>query len=65
MCSRSVLIHCLGRLAAAVAVLTAELPCRDGVFAKHTLECAKAAHHFDRVMSHGSSVVAHPGLTPN
>ena len=65
MCSHSVLIHCLGRLAAAVAVLTAELPCRDGVFAKYTLERAKTAHHFDRVMSHSSSVVAHPGLTPN
>ena len=46
------LIHCLGRLGAAAAVLAAELPCGDGVFAQKALERAKAVHHFDGVMSH-------------
>jgi hypothetical protein len=52
MCSCSVLIHCPSRLGAAAAVLTAELPCRDGVFTKGAFERAKAVHHFDGVMSH-------------
>lgn len=52
MCSRSVLVHCLSRLGAAIAVLAAELLCGDGVFTKWTLERAKPVHHFDGVMSH-------------
>jgi hypothetical protein len=52
MCSRGVLVHCLGRLGAAAAVLAAELQCGDGVFTKRALEGDKAVHHFDGVMSH-------------
>lgn len=52
MCSRGVLVHCPSRLAAAVAVLTIELPCGDGVFATYTLERGEPAHHCGRVMSH-------------
>jgi hypothetical protein len=52
MCSRSMLVHCPSGLGAAVAFLAAELPCGDGVFAKCTLEHAKAVHHFDGVMPH-------------
>ena len=52
MCHPGVLVHRLGRLGAAVAVLAAELLCGDGVFTKRTLERAKAAHHFDGVVSH-------------
>jgi len=65
MLSRGVLIHCLGRLGAAVAVLAAELLCGDGVLAERALEQAKAVHHFDGVMSHIFSVVACPGMTPH
>src|ERR1017187_5468190 len=65
MCRSGVLVHCPSRLSAATAVLAAKLPCRDGVSAKYTLECAKAVHHFDRVMSHSFSVVAYPSMTPN
>jgi hypothetical protein len=60
MCCCGVVVHCLSRLGAATAVLAAKLPCRDRVFATYTLECAKAVHHFDRVMSHSFSVVAYP-----
>src|ERR1700722_11245456 len=60
MCCCGVVVHCLSRLGAATAVLAAKLPCRDGVFATYTLECAKAVHHLNRVMSHRFSVVAHP-----
>ena len=52
MCGYRVLIHCLGRLGAAAAVLAAELPCGDRVFTHQALERAKAVHHFDGVMSH-------------
>jgi hypothetical protein len=52
MYSRGVLVHRPSRLAAAVAVLTVELPCGDGVFATYTLERGEPAHHFGRVMSH-------------
>jgi hypothetical protein len=52
MSSRSVLVHHLSRLGAAAAVLAAELPCSDRVFTKRALECCKAVHHLDGVMSH-------------
>ena len=52
MCSRGVLVHRPSRLGAAVAILAAEIPCGDEVFAKSALERAKAAHHLDGVMSH-------------
>jgi hypothetical protein len=52
MCGRGVLVHRLGRLGAAVAVMTAEIPCGDGVFTKWALERAKTGHHCDRVISH-------------
>ena len=52
MCSRRVLVHRLGRLGAAAAVLAAELPCGDGVSTKGAFERAKAVHHCDGVMSH-------------
>jgi len=52
VCCRGVLVHCPSRLAAAVAVLTAELPCGDGVFATYTLERGEPAHHFGCVISH-------------
>jgi hypothetical protein len=52
MCSRGVLIHCPGRLGAAVAVLAAELLCVDGVLTDWALERAKAVHHCNGVMSH-------------
>jgi hypothetical protein len=52
MCGRGVLVHCPGRLGAAVAVLAAEFLCGDGMFTKGTLERAKPGHHFDGVMSH-------------
>ena len=65
MLSRGVLIHCLGRLCATVAVLAAESLCGDGMLAKRALEQAKPAHHLDGVMSHSFSVVAYPGMTQN
>jgi len=65
MLSRGVLIHCLRRLGAAVAVLAAELLCGDGVFAKRALEQAKPVHHFDGVMSHTFSVVVCRGMAPH
>ena len=52
MCHRGVLVHCPSRLRAAVAVLTAELPCRDEVFTKRALKRGEAAHHHGAVMSH-------------
>ena len=58
-----VVVHCPGSLGPATAVLGAELPCSDRVFAKYTLEPAKTVHHLDRVMSHTSSVVSHCGVT--
>jgi hypothetical protein len=64
MCSRGMLVHHPGCLCAATAVPAAELPCSDRMLAKYTLEHAKAAHHFDRVMSHTSSVVSHRDMTP-
>jgi hypothetical protein len=59
MCSRGVLVHCLSRLGAATTVLAAKLPSRNRVFAECTLECAKAIHYFDRIMSHTFSVFAY------
>jgi hypothetical protein len=47
-----VLVHCPGRLGAAVAVLAAEFPCGDGMFTKRTIERAKAVRHFDGIISH-------------
>ena len=52
MCNHAVLIHCPSRLSTGVAVLAAELPRGDGVFAKWTLERPKAVHHCDGVMPH-------------
>lgn len=52
MCGRGVLIHRLCCLGAAVAVMAAEIPCGDGVFAQWALERAKAGHHCDCVISH-------------
>jgi hypothetical protein len=52
MCSRGVLVHRLSCLGAAVPVMAAEIPCRDGVFTKGALERAKAGHHRDGVISH-------------
>jgi hypothetical protein len=52
MCSRGVIVHCPGRLGAAVAVLAAELLRGYGVFTEWALERADAVHHFDGVMSH-------------
>jgi hypothetical protein len=52
MYSRSVLVHCLGRLGAAAAVLAAELLCGDRVFTKWASERRKTIHRFDGVMSH-------------
>ena len=52
MCSRGVLVHYFSRLGATTAVLAAEVPRGDGVSTQWTLERAKAAHHFDGVMSH-------------
>ena len=52
MCGPSVLVHCLGRLGAAAAVLSAELLRGDGVLTKRALECGTAIHRFDGVMSH-------------
>src|SRR5580704_11030239 len=52
MCVSGVLVHCPGRLGAAVSVLAAEIPCGDGVSAEWALESGKPVHHLDRVMSH-------------
>lgn len=52
MYSDGVVVHYPGSLGAAVAVLTVELTCGDGVLAKQTLKRAEGIHHFDRVMSH-------------
>jgi hypothetical protein len=60
MCGSCVLVHCFSRLGAAATLQATKDPCRNGVFAEYTFECAKAAHHFDRVMSHSFSVVAYP-----
>ena len=49
---RNVLVHCLSRLGAAAAVLTAELQGGDGVFAVLARERGQAAHCFYGVMSH-------------
>jgi hypothetical protein len=65
MCSRGVLVHCPSCLCAAIAALTAELPCGDGVFTKWALELAKAVHHCDGVISHSFSIVACTCITPN
>jgi hypothetical protein len=54
VCGRGVIVHCFSRLGAAVAVLTAKLPCSERVFTQWALELAKAVHHFDGVMSHSS-----------
>ena len=52
MSSRGVIVHCPGRLGAAVAVLAAELLRGYGVFTEWTLERANAVYHYDGVMSH-------------
>jgi hypothetical protein len=52
MYSFGVLVHCPGRLRAAVSVFAAELPRGDGVFTERALEQRKTVHHFDGVMSH-------------
>jgi len=59
MYSGGVVVHCPSSLGAAAAVLDAELPCSHRVLTNYTLESAKTVHHFDRVMSHTSSVVSH------
>jgi len=65
MCSRGVVVHCLGRLGAAAPVLAAELLCGDGVLTKRALERGDAVHRFDGVMSHSSIVGAYPCATPH
>jgi hypothetical protein len=57
MLSRGVLVHDPSGLGAAVAVLAAELPCRDGMLTNRTLERAKTVHQCDGVMSHTMSPV--------
>jgi hypothetical protein len=52
MGARNVLVHCLSRLGAAAAVLTAELQGGDGVFTVLARERGQAAHCFYGVMSH-------------
>ena len=52
MRSRRMLVHRPSRLGAAATVLTAKLPCGDGVFTEWALERGKAANHFDGVVSH-------------
>jgi hypothetical protein len=52
MCSRGVFVHCPSCLGSAAAVLSAEVHCRDGVFATLACERGQAIHHFDGVMSH-------------
>jgi len=65
VCSHGVLIHKPGRLGAAVTVLAAEIPRRNGVLANRTLERAKAVHNFDGVMSHSIIIGSYPGVTAN
>src|ERR1700730_2533752 len=52
MYSGGVVVHYPGSLGAAVAILTTEFFCSDGIFAKQTFERTEGIHHFDRVMSH-------------
>jgi hypothetical protein len=52
MCGRGVFVHCPSCLGSAAAVLSAEVHCRDGVFATLACERGQAIHHFDGVMSH-------------
>ena len=52
MCSRGVLVHCPSGLGTAVAVLAAEIPRGDGVFAERAVEHGKAVHLLDGVMPH-------------
>jgi hypothetical protein len=52
VCHLGVLVHCPSRLGSAPTVLSVELHCCDGMFAKRALELGEAAHHFDGVMSH-------------
>jgi hypothetical protein len=52
MCASGVLVHCPSRLGAAVPVVAAEIPRRDRMLTKWTLERAKTIHHCDRVISH-------------
>jgi hypothetical protein len=40
------------RLGAAATVLAAKIPRRDEVFTEWAIECGKAVHQFDGVMSH-------------
>jgi hypothetical protein len=48
-------VHCPSRLSTAATVLSAEIPCGDGVFAEWALKRGQAVNHFDVVMSHSSN----------
>jgi|HubBroStandDraft_6_1064221.scaffolds.fasta_scaffold23653_5 hypothetical protein len=59
-----VVIHYLSSLDTAAAVLDAELLCSDRVSADQTFERRETVKHFDRVMSHTSSVLSYGGVPP-
>jgi hypothetical protein len=61
MYSRIMFVHCPSRLGSAAALLTAELQCREGVFATLACERRQAAHHLDGVMSHSFKSSPLPG----
>jgi len=52
MCGLGVLVHHPSRLRAAATIQAAKIPGGDRVFATHALECTKAFHYCDGVMSH-------------
>jgi hypothetical protein len=52
MYCRDLFVHCPSSLGSAAAVPSAEVQCRDGVFATLACERSHAIHHFDAVMSH-------------
>jgi hypothetical protein len=66
MFSRIMFVHCPSCLGSAAAVLSAEVQCRDRVFATLACERSHAIHHFDGVMSHSfkSSPLSRDGSEP-
>jgi hypothetical protein len=65
MGSAGVLVHYLGRLGAATAVLAVEIPRGGGVSTKQALERAITFHHRDGVMSHTVKCSRLSGMSPN
>jgi hypothetical protein len=52
MYCRGMLIHCCGRLGAAVALGVAEIQCGDAMLAGSALECGATVHRFGYVITH-------------